>query len=86
MVEFERLKDKEAEIFIRTNEEVIKLKLPSSLVEELEDLRTAMKADDLLEVLIRSAKGMVSIVGDLKIGEYEYNDSGKKCKIKKTKN
>jgi hypothetical protein len=85
MTEFEKLKDNEAEIFVRTNEGIIRLKLPSYLVEELEDLKQAMNANDILEVLIRSAKGMVATMGDLEDGEYEYNDKGKKCKIKKAK-
>jgi len=85
MVELEKLKENEAEIFVRTNKEVIKLKLPSYLVEELEELKNVMKAEDILEVLVRSSKVMLASMGDLNCGNYEYDDKGKKCKVEKQK-
>lgn len=83
-MEFKELNDSEAELFLRTKNSVLRIELPSKLVEELEALKEEMKADDLLEVLIKSTKNMIQTTNSLKTGNYQYaDDEGKNCKIEK---
>lgn len=83
-MDFKELKDSEAELFLRTKDSMLRIELPSKLVEELESLKEEMKADDLLEVLIKSTKNMIQTTHSLKTGDYEYGEEGKNCKIEKT--
>lgn len=77
-MELKKLKDGEAEIFIRTSDKVLVLKLPAKLVKDLERLKETMKAEDILEVLVKSAKAMTSTLNTLNEGDYKYENGRRK--------
>lgn len=74
MEKLKELKEGEAEIFVRTKKKILKLELPVDLVKELEEMKDDLKADDILEVLVKSAKSMMNTLNSLKKGDYEHKD------------
>lgn len=77
----EPLKKDEAEIFVRTSDKILKVKLPSSLVKKLKEVQMKTKAEDILEVLLRSSESMIDGMYNLDSGKYTKSKGGENVEI-----
>lgn len=83
MTQLKNLKEGEAEIFVRTSDKILRLELPPEIVKDLESMKNQLRADDILEVLVKSAKSMMATLNSIDEGNYEHQDEKGRWKIKR---
>lgn len=66
MTELKPLNPGEIEVFMRKENEVLKVRLPSSFVNKLKDIQKEINAEDILEVLIKTSETMIETFNFLK--------------------
>ena len=59
------INNKGAEILIKIGNNVSSLKIPEEIVDELKELKKELKAQDILEALVKSSRGMLKALHSL---------------------